>query len=176
MRELVPGVEVFDNSFPRFQEVIDQAERSPVWTEGRSGGGIIPDIRRADVHELDRESELHQALIKNYVGALGEYMKKYTGVAVREIDFLRVARYEVGGHYAAHIDASGEDGWRRIVSSVLYLNDGYEGGELYFPLFDLTYKPVAGSLILFPSSYSYEHGSRPITKGKKYCVLSWYKQ
>ena len=61
----------------------------------------------------------------------------------------------------------------RSVSAVLYLNGGYEGGELYFPRLDnLKIKPKAGDLVVFPSTYLYKHGSELLTKGTKYCVVA----
>ena len=176
MRTLAPGIEVFENNFPRWQEVIDQAERSPAWVQaGIRGVEVDTKLRDASLHLLDAQSELHKLLTEHYINAMVEYKKKYAGVVVNTLEPLQIARYEAGGHYAVHTDAMGKSGGDRIVSSVLYLNDSYEGGELYFPLFDIKYKPEAGSLVLFPSYYTYEHGAMPIKKGSKYCVLAWYK-
>jgi predicted 2-oxoglutarate/Fe(II)-dependent dioxygenase YbiX len=54
---------------------------------------------------------------------------------------------------------------------VLYVNDNYEGGEIYFPRFDLEVKPEAGDLVIFPSTYIYEHASKPIISGTKYAIV-----
>lgn len=52
-----------------------------------------------------------------------------------------------------------------------YLNDNYEGGELWFPRFDLTIKPQAGDIVVFPSTYIYEHASQDMISGTKYSVV-----
>jgi len=170
MKTIAPGIEEFEEYFPGCNEVIDQAEKSPHWAKGTVGKDTDPDIRITDVHYLDQSSKLHGDLVKNLMSATKIYMDKYRGCQVKEVEPFRIARYEVGGHYAVHSDAvRGE----RVLSSVLYLNDGYEGGELYFPQFEITYKPKAGSLLLFPSNYPYEHGSLRVSQGKKYCVLGW---
>ena len=40
---------------------------------------------------------------------------------------------------------------------LLYLNDDYEGGEIYFPDYDLKIKPEIGDLIFFPGTQRYMH-------------------
>ncbi len=57
------------------------------------------------------------------------------------------------------------------VSAVVYLNDDYEGGEIEFPRHNLTLKPKAGDIILFPSNFVYEHASLNISSGIKYSVV-----
>jgi predicted 2-oxoglutarate/Fe(II)-dependent dioxygenase YbiX len=53
----------------------------------------------------------------------------------------------------------------------VYLNDDYEGGELWFPRFNLTIKPKAGDVVVFPSTYIYEHASQDMVSGTKYSVV-----
>ena len=57
------------------------------------------------------------------------------------------------------------------VSAVVYLNDDYEGGEIQFTRQNLTIKPEAGDIILFPSNYVYEHSSLEVFSGIKYSVV-----
>jgi predicted 2-oxoglutarate/Fe(II)-dependent dioxygenase YbiX len=53
-----------------------------------------------------------------------------------------------------------------------YLNDDYEGGELFFDKLNLKIKPQAGDLYLFPSSYIYSHAAMPVTDGTKYSIVT----
>jgi|694.fasta_scaffold36939_3 predicted 2-oxoglutarate/Fe(II)-dependent dioxygenase YbiX len=55
-----------------------------------------------------------------------------------------------------------------MYSSVVYLNDDYEGGELWFPKQDYKTKPAPGTLILFPATIMYPHEVAEITSGNKY--------
>ena len=80
-------------------------------------------------------------------------------------------KYNVGDAYPKHYDGPTRLG--RHISAILYLNDDYEGGELYFPLFDITIKPMKGMLILFPSNYAYQHEALPVTAGTKYAIVTW---
>ena len=64
------------------------------------------------------------------------------------------------------------DPYRCTVSSVGYPNDNYEGGELFFKLFNIKYKPTAGDFVICPSAYSYAHSSEPVTNdGIKYSFV-----
>jgi predicted 2-oxoglutarate/Fe(II)-dependent dioxygenase YbiX len=60
---------------------------------------------------------------------------------------------------------------------VVYLNDDYEGGELYFvnPEMDLKIKPLKGSIVMFPSVLPYLHQSCEITKGRKMLITHHWK-
>lgn len=56
---------------------------------------------------------------------------------------------------------------------VLYINDDYEGGELFFPDIDLEIKPKSGQLIAWPSGPFFEHGVKEISSGNRYVVSSF---
>jgi predicted 2-oxoglutarate/Fe(II)-dependent dioxygenase YbiX len=59
-------------------------------------------------------------------------------------------------------------------SSILYLNDSYEGGELYFEELDLLIKPKANQLVFFPSGAEFRHEVKPVTEGDRYTLASFY--
>lgn len=59
-------------------------------------------------------------------------------------------------------------------SSILYLNDNYEGGELYFGEFDISIKPQTNQLIFFPSGAEFRHEVRPVLGGDRYTLASFY--
>lgn len=74
-----------------------------------------------------------------------------------------------GAKSMAHTDS--HDGYEHLIfSSVLYLNDGYEGGEIYFPNQGYYYKPQCGDVVMFPcGGHEYLHGVKPVT-GRRYTV------
>lgn len=76
------------------------------------------------------------------------------------------------GFYNAHSDSDGSI--FREISAVLYLNDVEDGGETYFENFDLSIKPKAGSLAIFPSSYAYIHGANVPVSNDKFVVVTWF--
>jgi hypothetical protein len=60
------------------------------------------------------------------------------------------------------------------LSSLFYLNDDYEGGELYFPLQDIKFKPKKGAAYFFPGDKNYIHGVTEIKNGIRYtCPFFW---
>lgn len=65
--------------------------------------------------------------------------------------------------------------WSGHLSILAYLNDDFEGGEIYFPELDYGIKPERGMLITFPGNLHYVHGVAPITSGVRYTVSQWCK-
>jgi hypothetical protein len=60
------------------------------------------------------------------------------------------------------------------LSGLFYLNNDYEGGELYFPDHGIQFKPKAGSAYFFPGDLNYLHGVTEITSGVRYvCPFFW---
>jgi len=53
---------------------------------------------------------------------------------------------------------------------VLYLNDDYDGGELYYPKLEIEYKPKCGDLVIHPGTEEYTHGVRDIYNGTRYAI------
>jgi hypothetical protein len=58
------------------------------------------------------------------------------------------------------------------MTSLIYINDDYTGGELFFPTQNLTYKPELGSLVIFPSNYL--HGVLECFGNSRHSVLACY--
>lgn len=60
------------------------------------------------------------------------------------------------------------------LSGLFYLNDDYEGGELYFPQHGIQFKPKKGAAYFFPGDMNYIHGVTEITFGIRYvCPFFW---
>ena len=53
----------------------------------------------------------------------------------------------------------------REFAGVAYLNDDYEGGELYFTALDIAVKPRAGMLVGFTAGFHHEHAVLRVTGG-----------
>ena len=82
-----------------------------------------------------------------------------------------IKKYMAGTFMGAHFDQ--QEGDERLkVSFVMYLNDDYEGGEIYFPLQNITIKPDAGDLVIFPSNFMFMHRALPVKTGIKYSVVT----
>jgi predicted 2-oxoglutarate/Fe(II)-dependent dioxygenase YbiX len=84
-----------------------------------------------------------------------------------------IRRWDAGEKQELHADGENLDGTPNdtyIVDygSIIYLNDNYVGGEIYFPQHGIEIKPKEGTLIFFPSSIYYLHGVKPIMEGVRY--------
>jgi hypothetical protein len=101
-----------------------------------------------------------------------DYMSIH-GISLKSHNPYKILKYEVGGKFDTHMDDGG--GNFRRVSTVYYLNDNYEGGELCFPQFGIELKPKAGDMVVFPSSYVYSHSVKPVTSGNRFSIASWLK-
>lgn len=111
---------------------------------------------------------IHSQVHDSLRNCLNDYSSRY-GVSINWIGSFNMVKYGPGEKFNVHSDDG--DPYRCTVSAVGYINNNYKGGELYFNHFDLTYKPEAGDLILFPSSYIYSHASIPVTEGIKYAIV-----
>jgi predicted 2-oxoglutarate/Fe(II)-dependent dioxygenase YbiX len=97
------------------------------------------------------------------------------------IEAAGIMRYPTGGFYRCHSDNSIWDSttrsWVRSLdrdfSLLIYINEDFEGGAIYFNNFDLRIQPKAGMMIGFPSDYRYIHAAEEVTAGERYAIVSW---
>ncbi len=86
-----------------------------------------------------------------------------------EIDWFHIVKWPPSNGQNLHFDTHEST---TTLTSIIYLNNDFEGGETYFE--DGTiFKPKAGRALYFDGSY-YKHGVKPITKGTRYTVSTWY--
>lgn len=83
--------------------------------------------------------------------------------------YITVQRMYEGSKLVAHHDQYSD----KLVeyAAVLYLNDDYVAGELFFSNFEGTVRPEPGSLMVFPGTALYEHGVHPVGAGPVRYVL-----
>lgn len=103
--------------------------------------------------------------------AVEDHSLKYN-IVMNYREAVNFVKYGKGEQFNVHSDHGDE--YTCTVSSVMYLNDDYEGGELYFRNFDYTYVPCAGDIVICPSSYLYAHASLPVKSGIKYAAVTMY--
>lgn len=77
--------------------------------------------------------------------------------------FLVIHRLYEGTELKSHYDQYSD----KLVeyAAVLYINDDYTGGELFFPKLGLQIIPEPGTLMIFPGTEEYEHGVHPVGPG-----------
>ena len=115
---------------------------------------------------------LNNLFFENFDPIEKDYKASY-GIATVWHDQYGILKYGKDQFFTNHIDDH-QDFHRRI-STIYYLNDNYVGGEINFPRFGITFKPKANQMILFPSTYVYNHSVSPVIEGERYAVVSWLK-
>ena len=63
--------------------------------------------------------------------------------------------------------------WRNF-SSIVYLNDDYDGGELYFTTLDRYIKPKTGMLVAFTAGFHHEHAVLKVTGNDRFTMPGFY--
>jgi hypothetical protein len=109
---------------------------------------------------------------RDFKMAVDRYIQEYHVPCSQKEDY-EILKYGEKNFFIDHVD----DGlfMSRKVSMVYYFNDDYEGGEIHFPRFNVTIKPKANQLILFPAAYIYNHHVNQVTKGTRYSMVNWLK-
>lgn len=59
-----------------------------------------------------------------------------------------------------------------VFGLVIYLNDDYEGGEIFYTKQNITYKPESGDLIIHSAEEHCEHGVHPVKTNVRYSISS----
>jgi Rps23 Pro-64 3,4-dihydroxylase Tpa1-like proline 4-hydroxylase len=102
---------------------------------------------------------------------IDKYSKKFIGDQNLYVTENLVALYEEGAFMSNHRDVEDDS---ETVSTVVYLNDDYTGGELSFPEIadGYTYTPQKYELVYFPTPFL--HGVNPVKSGKRYIITISY--
>ncbi|RFB05335.1 prolyl hydroxylase family protein [Parvularcula marina] len=179
-----PGFVIIQNFLPA--GLCDQIVAECAQKEGTSstvGEGAGHKDYRDDVRRSDYIDPADISLdITGIVGqSVMETVAPLMAVMPEWFEKPEILRYPVGGEFLPHADADVFDAearrWNRVenrdVSLLIYLNEGYQGGEIQFPNFGLSLPPRRGMLIAFPSDGRYAHAARPVTMGTKYALVSW---
>tara|TARA_R110000751_G_scaffold274458_1_gene375367 strand:+ start:30 stop:512 length:483 start_codon:yes stop_codon:yes gene_type:complete len=87
-----------------------------------------------------------------------------------QIDWLQIVKWPIGSHQDFHFDKASD---KTTLSSIVYLNDEFEGGQTYFEEGTI-FKPKIGRGLFFNGQY-YKHGVLPVQNHTRYVVATWYK-
>ena len=111
---------------------------------------------------------------------------KFDNITIEHLEPLHILQYGVGQEYKKHKDFFNTPSHDitdndRIGTAILYLNEGFKGGETVFPDIGLKIVPEKGSLLFFDYKYSYEtnqktlHAGLPVVEGTKYIATVWIR-
>lgn len=173
-------------------EFLEKAAKSiTIWdvTESHTNenGTVIYDAsywkdRVATRPSLDKNDPKIGPVIENLFQRLQPIIEEFFSVKV-EPTGQTIVRWLPGQFQKPHADKELHDGPDAglpndfpyyDLSSLFYLNDDYEGGELYFPLQGVQFKPKKGAAYFFPGDKNFIHGVTEIKNGVRYtCPFFW---
>jgi predicted 2-oxoglutarate/Fe(II)-dependent dioxygenase YbiX len=113
-------------------------------------------------------------LLDYYENKIIYFIDHYFQTKTEPFNEPRLVRWSKDESMPHHRDQRHSHGDNMDYSALSYLNDNYEGGELFFEDGDV-FKMKALSTIIFPSPKPYGHGVKKIIKGKRYTIPSWYQ-
>lgn len=161
------------------QEILGKLAQLETWTEAlireaskeKDYSDVIsPTARSASLPSSEAVAWLYSEFERRIDLLVKPLVQKLWQLNLTKQSDTQLLKYEVGGHYRPHRD-TGADLEKRLLSVVCYLNDDFEGGRTLFPPLEYAVTPSAGLAVLFPSTYL--HGSEPVTKGRKFVLVSW---
>jgi hypothetical protein len=185
------GLNIYKNVFSiedanRYIGILESnlsSNRKYSWSEATVTNSAVPIKKARDCVDFkykqenlgprdEHNSELldvHQEIYQKLKYCIDDYAR-YWGINVVYYEAFNFVKYEgAGTHFKIHADHG--PAYVTTISIVAYINEDYEGGELYFPRFDLTIKPKTGDVVIFPSTYIYEHASNDMISGTKYSIV-----
>jgi len=181
-------VELEDMVTPEEQDyLLEFARNNTVWdvteSQWNENGNIIYDHRVWEDRVATRDTLLKADTTGEVVAILGRVIERMTPhirekfqVEVTPTD-AAIVRWPKGAMQFPHADKELHEGpdagtpnefpWYDL-GTVFYLNDDYEGGELFFPLQDIKFKPKPRAAYFFPGDKNYIHGVTKVTSGTRY--------
>lgn len=147
---------------------------------------MVYDSSRRLVRDTIRTSDgatIHWLIEDPAIVALNRRIAAISCSAYENGEALALLRYSPGQEYRPHFDFVSGATNRRLQTALIYLNDGYEGGETRFVRTGLTVKGGVGDVVLFsnegadggPNPLS-EHAGLPVTSGVKYLATRWIRE
>jgi hypothetical protein len=86
-----------------------------------------------------------------------------------------IQRMQPGVELKSHTDQHTDPSIR--YATIIYINDEYVDGELFFPNLDIQLKPKPGTLVFFPGNEDYEHGVKHVGEGPiRYVLVGFIKE
>ena len=86
-----------------------------------------------------------------------------------------IQRMQPGVELKSHTDQHTDPSIK--YATIIYINDNYVDGELFFPNLDIQLRPKPGTMLFFPGSEEYEHGVKHVGDGSiRYVIVGFIKE
>lgn len=108
--------------------------------------------------------------LDNSFSDLGNKINEYAFKFGAQIDWGKFVHWPTEAYQPLHFDNASD---KTILSSIIYLNEGYKGGQTFFE--DGTIVAPKKRRALFFDGTKYKHGVNKIQEGDRYTLAIWYK-
>lgn len=133
-------------------------------------------IHPADLKKPDNDifGRYIDALFDCYTDYLEQWPFAGTFLSRVDIGSFNIQRYMPGGHFQRlHTERASLSSLHRVFAWMTYLNDVEDGGETYFPHYDLGIRPEAGKTLIWPAEWTHAHAGQVLNAGVKYIITGW---
>jgi predicted 2-oxoglutarate/Fe(II)-dependent dioxygenase YbiX len=185
-REVKPNSFIYErpNTLPRdwCEEMIRRFEANPE----QQNPGVIGQVQGLDteikrtmdlvVSDKDDWKDVDTLFFRCMGAAMSEMKQSFPFFAGPFKDMgYQIQRYNPGQFYHWHIDGGSHQFADRQLVALWYLNDVPEGagGRTQFVYQDVSVRPEAGKMVLFPPFWTHEHRSETLHSGVKYIATTW---
>jgi predicted 2-oxoglutarate/Fe(II)-dependent dioxygenase YbiX len=177
-------IKVYDNIIPNsLCDAIINEYKNSSWEDSLVASEVVDkkirnlkQIGISDSGIIAQNYDVRKKLDDDMYMSAGEAIKKYNiefpDSFIESDTGYWLLKYETGEFYTRHTDHYKKQ--PRTVSCSFALNDDYEGGEFSFFQKELNFKLKKGSAILFPSNFLFPHEILPVTKGRRYSIVTWF--
>ena len=181
-QEVAPGIIIYNNVVNSPEKIIEMSQLDKEnWRESRinssldTSGLINKSVRNTKVLDIPGiySNDIFWFTVSQKIWQYAHQYALNFNISFSNMESAQILHYPCGeGFYKPHVDD--EPGSHRIFSALLYLNDVEDGGETYFNKFDISIKPKAGTLALFPANYIYIHEARTPKSNDKFVIVAWF--
>jgi prolyl 4-hydroxylase len=177
-----PSIQLFRGVFTQAEcaylaEMAGPALRPSLVRDPQTGLGVADPIRKSFGMYFDPSIE------DLVVRSINLRLARLTGTSVSCGEMLHILRYAPGDEYRAHIDAMPGAKNQRVATALIYLNDGYKGGETCFVEQGLTVRGKAGDCLVFRNvdatgraDQRMRHAGMPVASGVKWLASRWIRE
>lgn len=147
---------------------------------------MVYNAQRQLVRDPIRSSDgsvLHWLIEDPAVHALNRRIAAITGLPAENGEAAQVLRYKPGQEYKPHHDFVRAAANQRTVTALVWLNDGYDGGETAFLRTGLKVKGRKGDCVVFRNTLPdrsldplTEHAGLPVKRGTKLLYNRWIRE
>lgn len=148
---------------------------------------------RPDPYRTSLTASLPDGVFDSVLWAIKDRMARLAGADLMQGEALSVLAYRAGDQYRAHFDfLTADDGpvsadlarrGQRIATTLVRLNDGFDGGATVFPRLDISWSGAPGEALVFRNVTADGTGDKrtlhsggEVTRGMKLMASLWLRE